>query len=598
MNIDEFSARRLAVSEVLRLAVWFGLLTGFGELGCLGVQKFLLHQLIYFGWHSVWMSPLANLCVFVIAGLVYRLLTWCWPPLAAARTVNSGFSFLSLLSWGLLFPGLKLYAVLLLAAGGAWWLSGWLSAHAAGWARVQTLSTRAMLLATLTLGTAVFTWQSQPLTHATTSASTKAPNVLLLVLDTVRANNLSVYGYARPTTPHLEQFARTGVKFERAFSTAPWTLPSHASMFTGRLPHELSADFRTPLDNRFPTLAETLRAQGYATAGFVANTYYCNAENGLARGFAHYEDYVASLPEFVVSASLSRALLLRDGLRRVFNAPDVITRRSAAQINGAFLNWLDQEPGQPFFAFLNYLDAHEPCVPPAGYAGKFGTEVKHRSFRSVHLLRTSWRLQREKATSEQNQADLDCYDSSLSYLDAQLGQLFAALEQRGLRQNTLVIVTSDHGEAFGEHGHYGHVDSAYITQLRVPLLLSWPGVLPTARTITQPVSLRDLAATVLDVLKLNPSLPGESLAQHWQAQSSCEVEPVLAEINVAPVLVRRYPAGGRAVIRSLIVGRYHYLKHPNGRTELYDYERDPAEQHNLTEQTTLFEALLNDSLLH
>jgi arylsulfatase A-like enzyme len=582
---------------ILRLAVWFGLLSGFGELAGLGVQKFLLHQLIYFGWHIVWMAPLANLCVFVTVGLLYRALAWRWPKLASLRKTTGLFVFLSLLSWALLFPQLKFYAALLLAAGGAWRISGWLALHATKWATVRRLSTQAMFGVTLALGVAVYTWQSQSSAHAGASANqpSTAPNVLLLVLDTVRAQNLSVYGYARPTTPHLEQFARTGAKFARAFATAPWTLPSHASMFTGRLPHELSADFRTPLDARFPTLAETVRARGYATGGFVANSYYCNAENGLARGFTHYEDHVASLPEFLLSASLSRALLQRDALRRLFNQPDVIARKSAAQINGAFLHWLDQQAGQPFFAFLNYLDAHEPCVPPADYAKKFGAGVEHRRFRSAHLLRTSWRLQREQVTPQQNQADIDCYDGSISYLDAQLGQLLGALEQRGLRQNTLIVITSDHGEAFGEQGHYGHVDSAYISQLRVPLLLSWPGVIPPAQTITEPVSLRDLAATMLDLLKLPPLLPGESLAQHWRAHGDCEEEPLLSEINVAPILVRRYPAGGRALIKSLIVGRYHFLKNPNGRTELYDYESDPAEEHNLTEQTAAFELLLGAS---
>ena len=117
-------------------------------------------------------------------------------------------------------------------------------------------------------------------------------------MDTVRAGNLSLYGYLRPTTPRLEQFAKTGVRFDRAIAAAPWTLPSHAAMFTGRFPHEISADFRAPLDSARLTLAEAMRARGYMTAGFVANTYYCNAENGLGRGFAHYEDYPISASEF------------------------------------------------------------------------------------------------------------------------------------------------------------------------------------------------------------------------------------------------------------------------------------------------------------
>ena len=117
------------------------------------------------------------------------------------------------------------------------------------------------------------------------------PNVLLIVMDTVRADRLSLYGYHRPTSPALEALAKGGIRFDEARATAPWTLPSHASMFTGRWPHELDASWRTPLGTKFPTLAEYLGSRGYATAGFVANVEYCSSEFGLDRGFTHYEDY-------------------------------------------------------------------------------------------------------------------------------------------------------------------------------------------------------------------------------------------------------------------------------------------------------------------
>src|SRR5262249_12268568 len=150
---------------------------------------------------------------------------------------------------------------------------------------------------------------------------------------TVRARNLSLYGYDRQTTSRLEQFAKTGVRFDRAIAAAPWTLPSHAAMFTGRFPHELSADFRAPLDATHITLAEALRAQGDLTAGFVANTYYSNVENGLSRGFAYYEDYLVSPSELTLSESLSRAILNRDVVRHLINYHNVIGRKTAEEIN-------------------------------------------------------------------------------------------------------------------------------------------------------------------------------------------------------------------------------------------------------------------------
>ena len=218
-----------------------------------------------------------------------------------------------------------------------------------------------MAFASLALCAGAFGWQSWMAPRATgssTGVAPDSPNVLLIVMDTVRAQNLSLYGYARQTTPRLEQFAKTGARFDRAIATAPWTLPSHASMFTGRVAREMSADFRAPLDDMYPTLAETLGAQGYLTAGFVANTYYCNAENGLSRGFDHYEDYQLSLSEFAISASLSRAILNRDAVRRLINYHDVIGRKTAPDINRAFLSWLERQSERPFFAFLNYLEAH------------------------------------------------------------------------------------------------------------------------------------------------------------------------------------------------------------------------------------------------
>src|SRR5262249_12792320 len=152
-------------------------------------------------------------------------------------------------------------------------------------------------------------------------------------------------------------------------------------------------------------------------------------------------------------------------------------------------------------------------------------------------------------------------------------------------KNTLIIITADHGESFGENGHYGHIDSAYMTQLSVPLLISMPDAVPMGRVVTEPVSLRDMSATVLDLTGGEPSFPGSSLARYWRVASSPEAikasTPLLSEINIAPIHPREYAAGTKAVITSLILDRYHYLKNPDGRAELYDYVKDPLEQRDL-----------------
>jgi arylsulfatase A-like enzyme len=570
-------------SAALRLAAWFGLIAGFCEVLCLGVQKFLLRQQIYFGPHVIWMSPLANLCLFLLIGLLLGAF-----KIGSPRAKVALMSFLGLLGCALVFPQLKFYAMALLAAGGAWRAGLAVAANPWGFHRFTQRSLRWMFFGALALCAGVFGWQSHLMARASSQLSGARPdgmNVLLIVMDTVRARNLSLYGYERPTAPRLEQFAGTGVRFDRAIAAAPWTLTSHAAMFTGRFPHEVSADFRAPLDSAYPTLAEAMRSRGYLTAGFIANTFYCNTENGLARGFAHYEDYPVSASEFALSASLDRSLLSRDAVRRLIHYQDVIGRKSADDINQAFLGWVDRQKDRPFFAFLNYLDAHEPCLPPAPFDEKFGPKVRQSDFRNIHLLRTSWRDHKEKSSPQTRQADINCYDGAISYLDGQIGRLLDELERRGLRKNTLIIIAADHGEAFGENGHYGHIDSAYLTQLRVPLLISMPGVVPVGRVVTEPVSLRDMAATVTDLTGGERSFPGSSLARYWRETSAKEPEsaatPVLSEINIAPSHPREYAPGTKAIITSLVRDRYHYLKNPDGRQELYDYISDPLEQRDL-----------------
>ena len=215
-----------------------------------------------------------------------------------------------------------------------------------------------------------------------------SPNVLLIVLDTVRADHLSLEGYRRPTSPNLERLAKIGIRFDRARATAPWTLPSHAGFFTGRWPHELGVQWLTPLRTDAPFLAEYLASRGYATAGFIANTGYCSYDSGLARGFTHYEDYVLERLNFLRTSVLIAGLLghiyeygfandsgplrwVAEFVERWFYASH---RKDAASINRALLDWLGGRRGQtrPFFVFLNYVDAHSPYTVPQGAPHRFG----------------------------------------------------------------------------------------------------------------------------------------------------------------------------------------------------------------------------------
>src|SRR5262249_28047954 len=195
----------------------------------------------------------------------------------------------------------------------------------------------------------------------------------------VGAGHLDLHGYGRPTSPTLDELARQGIRFDRVQAASPWTLPSHASVFTGRWPHELSANWLTPLDGTYPTLAEFLGVRGYATAGFVANTLYCASDSGLARGFAEYRDFIfprlipfkpAVLVERSVAGLQALEQFLEDRLDFDLLRPAVqhlwwlvhADRKDAAVVNREVLDWLSRrrQPERPFFAFLNYYDAHYP----------------------------------------------------------------------------------------------------------------------------------------------------------------------------------------------------------------------------------------------
>ncbi len=342
--------------------------------------------------------------------------------------------------------------------------------------------------------------------------------MLFIVLDTVRAESLSLYGYHRDTSPNLTKLARRGVRFDRARTAAAWTLPSHASMFTGRWPYELSTRPDRPLDTAFPTLAEFLRDNGYATAGFVGNTYFCNRWFGLARGFLHYEDVAVCLVEILRSSDIGRALVSKI-------APSIFTRdrpyayfnrKDAATINHDFLAWLGgRSKGQPFFAFLNYYDAHDPYISAEGAPRHFG--LKPETPQDVAALRDWLHVDKTKVPNRLLQMAIDGYDDGIAYLDDQLGRLFAALDSRGLLDNTLIVITSDHGELHGEHSVYGHGSHLYRAVVNVPLLVVGPRRVPNGAIVAQPVSLRDLPSTVVDLVGFEgPSpFPGCSLARCW-----------------------------------------------------------------------------------
>jgi arylsulfatase A-like enzyme len=401
--------------------------------------------------------------------------------------------------------------------------------------------------------------------------------VLVIVVDTLRADHLSAYGYARPTSPNFDRIAREGVLFDNAISPSSWTLPSHASLLTGRtvFAHGLGNVQRQPWGgwdhsalNGFPTLAEALAGKGYATAGFSANGTFFTPQVGLGRGFLHFEDYFYSAADAFARTLYGRELT-RMYFRRIEKTPSssmlgygrrFIPRKRATTVNDELLAWLDRrDPHHPFFAFLNYLDVHDPYGAPHGYpAAPWGD-----------------------ATSS------DRYDQGIRYADDAIGKLDAELSRRGLARNTILIVTSDHGEALGEHGLQNHGASLYRDLIHVPLLIRYPGHLSPGAHVSTIVGNAAIAATVMDLLgyQSGSAFPGPSLQELWSSPNRGQSPAVISEVMQTDTLSPTdrqapIPSSRTGWMESVTNSRWHLILHQDGTVQIYDWQDDPAELHN------------------
>ena len=577
--------------------MWFGIVAGVVEVVLLAVIKFgslasapagwanpddrLRHSYLWLSPHVAWMAP-AMLSVFVLIPAGLLALIARFREEAKSLGLASGVAaFVCCASLLYIYPRLHDLAVLLLAGGVAVQVARFVGARRIrflGFVRKTVpwmVAAVAVAAATMNIAGAL---RERLRLGALVSPPADAPNVLLLILDTVRASNMSLYGYPRETTPNLERLAADGVTFDMALATSPWTLPSHVSIFTGRLPYEFNTNFLIPYGGEHTTLAERLTDHGYMTAGFVGNLVYCAYESGITRGFVHFDDYPISANELFKSTALGRRLERSRILHDLVSHYDVFGDKDAAEVTNEFLRWVDRRPtDRPFFAFLNYMDPHEPYLPPARFERRFGTETERRHELNTYFVRWAARADRERMTAEELAAEVAAYDGTIAYVDEQIGILLDGLRDEGLLRNTVVIVVSDHGEQFGEHGLHVHGNSLYLPNLHVPLMVAYGDLLPGGTRIATPVSIRDIPATVMSMSGLaadNP-FPGRSLERFWTgtvSDSEHDVEPIFSELT---------DIRGAPTTKSLLVGRYHYIWGENRVEVLFDIELDPDELTNL-----------------
>lgn len=416
---------------------------------------------------------------------------------------------------------------------------------------------------------------SSPSAQAISFPRAHRPNIVLISLDTVRADHLHCYGYARPTTPNLDRLAAQGVLFENAIAPSSWTLASHASIFTGLLPHQHGANFGVPLASGLLTLAQVLKSRGYERAGFTANYDYGFAGWGIGQGFESYVDDSSWLPHSFWMTVVGRVF------RKFFYTPvisyDRFGRRDGHDLNHAVFRWLRHRSERPFFLFINYFDAHDPYVAPFPYNKHFGSvsnALVRRLSPFIHQKPLPQRL------SEEEQASLVAgYDNCLAFLDEQVGELLRFLAGSAERSNTIIIVTADHGEGFGEHGgYYGHGWSLYWEVLHVPLIIAGPGF-PAGLRISQIASNRDIFPLVLTLAGGEGTL-GERcslcrfLLPRLRARDSDEA--IVSELAPVPGVTNLHPAS-----ISLVTPQWHYIRDADGRSQVYYWPTDPLEKTNL-----------------
>lgn len=597
---DVAAADRASVSGLLLMAVWFALLTGLIE----GVGLLVFQRINWARWGAmlhvsgpiIWIAAVVDVALFGLIAMVLAGIARGIRRFSAIRVLAFVLSTFMVYDWLTVTARLYRLSCLLLALGVATAFTRWMSQREVRalrfWRRTVPGLAGIVILGAVGIEGGAW-WSEQRALAELPAAQPGTPNVLVIVVDTLRADHLSAYGYSRQTSPNLDRLARQGVLFENAFSTTSWSYPSHVSLVTGSYQFEHRMAVARPVPwfshpreslSGLPTLGESLERRGYRTAAFSANRAFFSRNLGFGRGFIHFEDYLHSPSDMFVRTlfgrEFSRMVLVRserskyrralrwlgfdslldrddEGLAQSGGSPGV--RKRAMEVNRELLGWIDRSaPQRPFFAFMNYFDVHEPYGGPFSYTAGWPKD-------GVGNL----------------------YDNGVKYVDDAIGQLISELERRGLTHNTLLVITSDHGEELGEHGLATHGEALYRAEIQVPLIFWYPGQVPGGVRMKQAVTNAALPATVMDVLG-DRSAAGRfsiaSLTPHWTETPAGGAESVLSELaeNVnLKASAKSVPTAVRGAMKSLVSGSWHLVVHKTLGGQLYDWSRDPGESVNL-----------------
>jgi len=398
------------------------------------------------------------------------------------------------------------------------------------------------------------------------------PNVIIILVDTLRADQLEIYGYGRPTSPALQDLARKSVVFENAYGASPWTLPTVVSLMTSTWPceHRVTFDWVKP-DADLPMLAERMKKLGYATANFYANIY-AGPPWDISRGFDQTKQ-----------------------LRRKHG-------------NEQVMSWIDEHPQDPFFLYVHRIEPHDPYTFASRRGGAFRWVAPQRRAAIRDLAHEYRRLtrvdfsERNSLGTTDNTAEQDAvlqqlfdaksdyvelYDATVRQVDTRIQRLIDGLKTRGLWENTLLIITADHGEEFGEHGGWAHDQSVYQELLHVPLLIRLPGDEFGGTRVASPARTIDVLPTVFDYLGKSERATdarGRSLLPAMRGEPGRQPETVLVGMRINKKKYYRPWKESRGDINiALRRGKWKAIWNVEPDTlELYDLERDPQESHDLS----------------
>ncbi|HKQ97037.1 MAG TPA: sulfatase [Candidatus Polarisedimenticolia bacterium] len=414
----------------------------------------------------------------------------------------------------------------------------------------------------------------------------QGPNVLLVTLDTTRADRLGCYGNERIATPNLDRLAAEGVVYDRAFTPIPSTLPSHCSILTGMYParHGVHDNGVYHLDEALATLPERMHAAGYRTAAFIS-AFVLDRQFGLDQGFDLYDDRVSDPLVQADPRGLARDTAIPEGQRRWVVQQALPYQRRADAVTAPAITWIGRQAGRPFFLWVHYFDPHVAYTPPAPWDTRYDPGYRGEMDGTRETFTRVFKARGYVNVEDVPRADMDhmiaLYDGEISFMDASIGALFSTIEAQGLWDDTLVVVVGDHGEGFGEHGQiWEHSGTIFDEAVRVPLIVKPPGRGGGGRRVAALARTIDVAPTVLALAGLPPlpaadgvTLPGLSVGGR-DAEPPSEV--LLEALRERQIMPADWSFLGLRDERQKLMLLYEKTGEPQ--PSLFDLVADPAER--------------------